>query len=118
MFKKWFLFSLFLTPLLAEETTEEVAKVSEAMGHIIGKNLEALGLDFDLDALVKGLLEEAQGKASPLSEEECVQTIALLQEEKILKTGEQELEREDAVSNGDQIDENRFIPTPDSAKYR
>ncbi len=115
MFKILFL-SLCLTTLLAAEPN--VATLSEAMGHLIGKNLDALGLDFDLDAIVKGLKEEAEGKASPLNEEECVQAIAFLQEEKIIQTAEQALDQADAVSNGDEIDENHTFPATDSAKHR
>ncbi len=96
----------------------DVAKVSEAMGHIIGKNLQSLGLDFDLDAIVKGLKEESEGKNSPLNDDECVQAIAQLQEEKISATIETELKQADAVSNGDEIHEDSPLPTPDSSKYR
>ncbi|HSX11089.1 MAG TPA: FKBP-type peptidyl-prolyl cis-trans isomerase N-terminal domain-containing protein [Chlamydiales bacterium] len=98
----------------------DVAKISEAMGHIIGKNLEQLGIDFDLEAIVKGLKEESEGKNSPLNDDECVQAIANLQEEKITTTVESDLERVDSLSNGDQIqdDENHSLPAPDSAKYR
>jgi peptidylprolyl isomerase len=98
----------------------DVAKVSEAMGHLIGKNLEALGLELDFDAIVKGLKEEQQGINSPLNEDECVQAIAHLQEEKMSSVTEQEFEKVDAVSNGDQVQENEDYPIPaaDSAKYR
>jgi hypothetical protein len=96
----------------------DVAKVSEAMGHMIGKNLEELGLDFDLDSVVKGLREESEGISSPLNEDECVQAIANLQEEKMQGTREQELEEADALSNGDQIYEDHSFPATDSAKHR
>lgn len=98
----------------------DVAKISEAMGHIIGKNLEQLGVDFDLDAIVKGLKEESEGKSSPLNDDECVQAIANLQEEKMTTAVETQLERADSVSNGDQLpeDEDHPFPAPDSAKYR
>ncbi len=110
-------FSMLCTCLMAEST--DIAKVSEAMGHIIGKNLESLGLDLDMDAIVKGLKEESEGKISPMSEDECIQVIASLQEEKIIETVEQNLEQADAISNGDTIpDESRTFPTTDSAKYR
>jgi len=96
----------------------DLVTVSEAMGHMIGKNLEALGLDFDLDAIVRGLKEESEGKGSPLNEDECVQAIANLQEEKMAATTEENLEQVDSISNGDQIDEDHPFPTADSAKYR
>lgn len=96
---------------------QDVAKVSEAMGHIIGKNLDSLGLDFDLDAIVKGLKEESEGKSSPLNEDECIQAIATMQEEKISTTTHQTLEMADSVSNGDQI-EDHSISTPNSSEHR
>lgn len=116
MFKALFL-SLALTGFSAEL---DVAKVSEAMGHIIGKNLQSLGLDLDLEAIVKGLKEESEGKTSPLNEDECVQAIAVLQEEKISTLSEGELEYVDAISNGDQIkdDEHHPFPASDSSKHR
>lgn len=111
--------ALLLLALSLSAAENDVAKISEAMGHIIGKNLDTLGLDFDLEAIVKGLKEESEGKASPLNEEECVEAIANLQEEKMGKAVDQELETADALSNGDQIqDENHTIPAADSTKYR
>jgi hypothetical protein len=97
----------------------DVVKVSEAMGHIIGKNLQELGLDFDLEAIAKGLKDETEGKNSPLTEDECVQAIGMLQEEKINITVETTLKQVDEISNGDEIpNENYSFPTADSTKYR
>ncbi len=116
MFKQLILVALALVGYTKEP---DVAQISEAMGHIIGKNLETLGLDFDLEAIVKGLKEESEGKASPLNEEECVEAIAHLQEEKMGDAVDQELQTVDALSNGDQIqDENHTLPAADSPKYR
>ena len=113
-------FFLTLPLILGATETLDVTKISEAMGHMIGKNLEALGLDFDLDAIVKGLKEESQGIDSPMNEDECVQAIAVLQEEKMNTTIEQELEKADAISNGDQVNdhEDYSLPATDSTKYR
>lgn len=114
--RKIVLFLTCISPLFCQEL--DVTQVSEAIGHLIGKNLEQLGVDFDLDSLVKGLKEESEGKRSPLNEEECVQALAKLQEEKILSISEQELKKADTLSNGDQINEDHPLPATDSAKYR
>ena len=98
---KWILL-LFPLMTFAEEEMD-VAKVSEAMGHMIGKNLDALGLDFDIEAIVKGLKQENEGKASPLNEDECVQAIATLQDEKMAMTQDAELKSADAISNGSEL---------------
>ena len=116
MFKAILFLSLFLNGFSEESKIEEL---SEAIGHMIGKNLEALGLDFDLDAVVKGLKEESEGKASPLNEDECIQVINALQDEKINTANEQELHNTDTLSNGTELhDEDYPFPTPNSPKYR
>jgi hypothetical protein len=107
-------------PLIGFTEQLDVAKISEAMGHMIGKNLEMLGLDFDIDAIVKGLKEESEGKVSPLNDDECVQAITELQEAKINTLTDQELKLADTSSNGDQIndDENNSLSTPNPSKHR
>lgn len=89
----FFLFAGFSS--FAEEASpknEELAKISEAMGHLIGKNLQSLGLTVDVDALVRGMQEASQGKESPLTEEACMDALSHLQEEALLKTADKNLE--------------------------
>jgi peptidylprolyl isomerase len=95
-FKILCLLSLFsFTALVAEdknaakqdvsaEQPAELAKISEAFGHVIGKNLENVGVKFDLAQVIKGLQDAVAGKTSPMSEMECIQAIASVQE-KIFK---------------------------------
>lgn len=58
----------------------DIAKISEAFGHLIGKNIENLGIQFDMQYLVKGLQDSASGKAAPMTEGECVEAISAVQE--------------------------------------
>jgi peptidylprolyl isomerase len=58
----------------------DVFKISEAFGHLIGKNLESLGFKFDIAQVIKGLQDAAEGKDSPMTEMECVQAITTAQE--------------------------------------
>ncbi len=62
----------------------EIARLSEAFGHVIGKNLENIGVKFDMVQVIKGLEDAIAGKESPMSEMECIQAIASVQE-KIFK---------------------------------
>jgi hypothetical protein len=104
------IFLLLITiNIFANDT--EVKKVSEAIGHMIGKNLKDLGLDFDLNAIAKGLQEETEGKPSPLNEEECIQAIAQLQDEKIIEIESETLHQLDTISNGDLIPDENGLPT-------
>ena len=58
----------------------EIARISEAFGHVIGKNLENIGVQFDMTQVVKGLQDAVAGKESPMTEVECIQAIASVQE--------------------------------------
>jgi peptidylprolyl isomerase len=62
------------------EQNPQINKLSEAFGHIIGKNIENLGVHFDIAALIKGLQDETAGKESPMTEAECVEAITHAQE--------------------------------------
>jgi peptidylprolyl isomerase len=62
----------------------EITRLSEAFGHVIGKNLENIGVKFDMTQVIKGLQDAMAGKESPMSEMECIQAIASVQE-KIFK---------------------------------
>lgn len=66
----------------SEEVTPtiEISKLSEAFGHLIGKNLENIGVKFDMAKVIQGLQDESTGKDSPMSEMECVQAINSIQE--------------------------------------
>ncbi len=81
--------------LFAEEATQEesldVSKISEAFGHLIGKNMETLGFDLDLKQVIKGLQNSAAGEASPMSEMECVQAISTVQENLFKKQASENL---------------------------
>lgn len=81
---------------LAATNTEQV---SESLGHIIGKHLEELGLPLDLDALAKGLQEEAAGKPAPLEEEDCLAQMAKLQKEQEAKIAEEKRANAEALLN-------------------
>ncbi len=67
-------------PKQAEKKEVDLSKVSEAFGHLIGKNLDSLGFDFDMKQVIKGLEDSVAGKNSPMDETECVQAISIVQE--------------------------------------
>lgn len=65
-------------PQVAEPV--EIARISEAFGHLIRKNLDNIGVKFDMAQVIKGLQDAIAGKESPMSEIECIQAIASVQE--------------------------------------
>ncbi len=70
------------TPAAAEAsfTQADVNKISEAFGHLIGKNLDNPGFRFDMESIIKGMRDAAVGKPSPMSEEEYEKSLTMIQE--------------------------------------
>ncbi len=101
------LFSLAASiSLLAEEAEPEkpdLAKLSEAFGHMIGQNLDSLGFDFDMNQVLKGLKDSIAGIDSPLSESETVSAITAMQEEEFQHQSDKNLvEAEDFLATNAQ----------------
>jgi peptidylprolyl isomerase len=58
----------------------DIAKISEAFGHMIAKNMENIGVHFDIAHVVQGIQDASKGVSSPMSEGECIQAISAAQE--------------------------------------
>lgn len=85
-----------------EKQTDDVAKLSEAMGQLIGKNLHSMGVQIDIDALVRGMKEGCQGTDLALSEDECIEAIAQIQEKSLALQAEKNLkEANDFLKNNE-----------------
>ncbi|MBN2479441.1 MAG: FKBP-type peptidyl-prolyl cis-trans isomerase [Parachlamydiales bacterium] len=85
MYKKILIISLtfFCFKSFALEEKKEsvdIKKLSEAIGHIIGKNLDELGVELDIKRMIKGIKKASLNKQSPMSEDECIEALAKLQE--------------------------------------
>ncbi len=94
------LFCLLLSTSLFANT--EMQKLSEALGHLLGKQLEQLDMPIDLNALAKGMEDRAAGKESPLADDACLQEIAKLQDKK-----NQELEQTNLKAAESYLSENK-----------
>lgn len=108
----------FVFSLCAEEKNEELAKISEAMGHLIGKNLQALGLPLDIDALVKGMQESSHGKKSPLSEEECMEAISNLQEKSLAQSASKNLQEAERFLSENKAKEGMVVLESGKLQYQ
>lgn len=73
------------------EQKKEITKISESFGHLIGKNLESMGVELDIQAIVKGLKDSAAGKNSPMTETECIQALTSAQESAFIQMSEKNL---------------------------
>lgn len=77
----------------------EMTKLSEAFGHFIGRNLTTPGINFDLDALIKGIRDGAQGKPAPMTDQEYEQKMAVLQSQAYRKMSEENLKAAETFLN-------------------
>ncbi|MFZ4772396.1 MAG: FKBP-type peptidyl-prolyl cis-trans isomerase [Chlamydiia bacterium] len=82
-----------------EEKNPEIADeidhllISEALGHLISKNLSTLGSNFNMDRLIKGLKDATAGLPNPLSEEQTVEAIQKYQEKAFQKLANDNLRK-------------------------
>lgn len=96
MLRKCLFLALAGSLSLFADDQPEVAQVSEAFGHLIGKNLDTMGVELDLNLVVKGLQDAAKGKDSPMTEAECIQAITAAQESAYQKQAEENLAKAEA----------------------
>lgn len=113
----------------AEENTEkekqnegnrkiDIQKVSEAFGHLISKNLDSLGFEFEMKDVIKGMEDSIAGKESPMNETECVQAISLVQEEAFQKLAHQNLEEASTFMTKNAKEEGVIVLEKDKLHYK
>lgn len=87
------IFLILTSTLFANDTSEEVdrGELSQTLGHLIVRQLNQPGLEFDLERVIEGMRDEQAGKPAPISEEEYEQAICAMQEQVFLKTAEENL---------------------------
>lgn len=79
-----------------EQQKPDVAKLSEAFGHLLGKNLDSMGMKFDIAKVIQGLKDANEGKTAPMTEMECVQAITAAQEVAFKETSSENLKEAEA----------------------
>ena len=83
----------------------DMCTISKAFGHIIKRQVESIGLDFDMSDVIKGMQEAIEGKPSPLSEGECVKAISQIQEKVFHKQSKENLAKaEEFLKNNKLVD--------------
>ncbi len=70
---------------------EQMLQLAETFGHFIGRNLNAPGISLDVDSVIKGIRNAANGKPAPLTDQEFEQMMALLQAQAFTKIADDNL---------------------------
>lgn len=98
-----------------EQKTPELSDISEAFGHIIVKNLESFGIEFNMERLLKGIHDSIAGKECPMDERVCLNALSSEQDKKLkalasenLKSAEKFLEDNAKVSGVVSLEENKL----------
>ena len=86
----------------------DMKQVSESFGYLIHKNVESLGLDLDVNLVVKGIENSLAGKAAPMDEQQTVQAIALIQENAFHKQAQVNLQLAEEFLAGNRMKEEVF----------
>lgn len=81
------------------QTTNDIdmKKVSEAFGHFIGKNLKSPGISFDIESIIKGMRDGAEGKPAPMTDQEYEAAMLKVQELAFTKIADDNLKAADAL---------------------
>lgn len=103
---KKLLVSLLLSTSLFANT--EMQKLSEALGHLLGKQLEQLDMPIDLNSLAKGMEDRAAGIESPLEDEACLQQIAKIHESKTKELEQKNLAAAETYLKANKNKDNRI----------
>lgn len=78
---------------------EEMTKLSEAFGHFIGRNLHTPGMNFDLDAIIKGMRDGSAGKPAPMNDQDYETLLMKVQEKAFKELAVANLKAADAFIN-------------------
>ena len=78
---------------LQASTQKDIEKISNALGHHFIQNLESLGLDVNLNQVVRGIQDHLKGEAPPMSHSECLTALNIIQEEAFQKKSKENLQK-------------------------
>jgi peptidylprolyl isomerase len=122
-----FALALALSSLCAEEQPKaveqtpaqvDIQKISEAFGHLIGKNIESLGLKVDIAQVIKGLQDATAGISSPMTEMECVQAITTAQEAAFKEQATQNLKKAEEFLTTNAVKQGIIVLEPGKLQYK
>jgi peptidylprolyl isomerase len=109
------------TLVFAEEEKVEkpvdISKVSEAFGHLIGKNLDSMGLKLDIAKVIKGLQDANEGRDSPMTELEYVEAVTSVQEAAFREATVENLKKADDFLAKNSKAENVKVIEPGKLQY-
>ncbi len=77
---------------LKKQEEFDVAKISEALGYLIGENLEQMGLAYDLQSFTEGLQKATASDPTPECKEKCHRALSLYLQKAYTALGQKNLQ--------------------------
>lgn len=105
-------------PIKVDTKDIDINKVSQALGHFIGKNLNTSGVQFDLESIVKGIRDGAAGKPAPMTEAEYEKAMADLQQRAFNAVAESNMEAAVKFMNDNSKEEGVVEIVPGKLQYK
>lgn len=100
-----------------EISSEDIKKISEAFGHFIGRNLNAPGVNFDVEAIITGIRNGAAGKPAPMSDKEYEEKMLLLQKVAFSKLSDTNLKAANDFMNKNANEKGIVVVEPGKLQY-
>ncbi|MCE5317576.1 MAG: FKBP-type peptidyl-prolyl cis-trans isomerase [Parachlamydia sp.] len=97
---------------------DEIKKISAALGHFLGRNLNTPGINFDLDSVMQGMRDGAAGKPAPMTEKEFEDTMAQLQKRAYEKQAEANLKAANDYLQGNSKQDHVVVVEPGKLQYQ
>ncbi len=101
----------------SSEDGVDLPRLSEAFGHFIGRNLSNPGAEFDIDTLVIGIRNGAEGKPQPMSDEEYEEMMTTFQERAFKALASQNLEKANDFLNENKDQPGIVVLEPGKLQY-
>ncbi|MCH9621225.1 MAG: hypothetical protein S4CHLAM20_06430 [Chlamydiia bacterium] len=90
----------------AELTEKDIKLLSQAYGHMIGQNLNSIGLELDNSQILQGIQNAFEGVSSPLEDSQTIEMITAMQERKFKNECESNLKAAEAFLSTNKSNKN------------
>jgi len=101
----------------SDTDTVDINKVSEALGHFIGRNLNTSGIHFDVDNIIKGIRAGAAGQPAPMSDADYEKAMAELQQKAYNAVADTNLEAADKFMEKNAKEKDVVVLMPGQLQY-
>jgi peptidylprolyl isomerase len=97
--------------------TIDIELISQAFGHFIGKNLKSPGAEFNIEGVIKGIRDGANGAPAPMSDQEYEIAMTKLQEQAFETMARENLDAANAFMQKNNLESGVIQLEPGKLQY-